>query len=228
MAKDFRDFAGMAGKTAKAVGRQARQHGVLMSLSDKEIRSFLPQVVDPGERVDAYAGLRPHNDCPKVPRKRRVQDGFGGRRTVGKMVETTIGVADFVSGNWDPDDPRHGTGMHGGLDSLAGRLRIEFDPDTSGCEHVMVVTNARLLLMRVRTGVGRKVGPAIVPWWVRRDQVPACRPDGDGRGRLFLGFADSSWIRMWGAGEEEQIEAVRACFPHAPGPWHGEKQDKKR
>ncbi|WP_158079502.1 hypothetical protein [Actinomadura sp. CNU-125] len=49
-------------------------------------------------------------------------------------------------------------------------------------------------------------------------------------GDLGLGFADSSWIRLHGTPSAEskaRAEAVRACFPHVPGPWPGDKPPKK-
>ncbi|OLT11971.1 hypothetical protein BJF79_03985 [Actinomadura sp. CNU-125] len=57
-------------------------------------------------------------------------------------------------------------------------------------------------------------------------QVTAAAATGD----LGLGFADSSWIRLHGTPSAEskaRAEAVRACFPHVPGPWPGDKPPKK-
>ncbi|MFI0357701.1 hypothetical protein [Actinomadura sp. 9N407] len=218
MAREFRDIAG---RTAKVVARQARRRGVFLSLSDGEVRSFLAGVIDAGEGVEAHAGLRPHPDCPKVPRRRRVEDGFGGKTPVRKMAGVAIGIADVLSGEWEPDTRSLlTTALHGGPDSLAGQLLVQFNPVTSGCEHVLAVTDQRLMLVRIRSGVGRKLGPAIVPWWVRRVQVPASR--GYREGDFGLGFADSSWIRLNG-GSPAQGEALRACFPDAPGPWPGDR-----
>ncbi len=218
MAKEFRDIAG---KAAKVVAQQARRRGVFLSLSDGEIRSFLSGVVEAGERLEAYADLRPHHDCPRVPRRRRVQDGFGGRTPARRMAGAAVEMAAFAAGEWEPESKRRlTTGLHGGPDSMAGRLLVQFDPVTSGCEHVLAVTSRRLMLVRIRSGVGRKLGPALVPWWVERVQVPASRRYG--QGDLGLGFADSSWIRLHG-GVPARGEALRACFPDVPGPWPGDK-----
>ncbi|OLT11972.1 hypothetical protein BJF79_03990 [Actinomadura sp. CNU-125] len=165
MANEFRDIAG---KTAKVVAKQARRRGVYLSLSDEEIRSFLAGAIDAGERLETYADLRPHRDCPRVPRGRRVEDGFGGKTAPRKMVGAAFNIAVVASGEWDFPDPKHTTALYGGIDSLAGRLLVEFNPVTSGCEHVMAVTDRHLMLVRIRGGVGRKLGPSLVPWWVPR------------------------------------------------------------
>lgn len=222
MAKEFRD---VAGKAAKVVAQQARQRGIFLSLSDGEIQSFLSGEVEAGERLEAYADLRPHHDCPKVPRRRRVQDGFGGKAPARKMAGAAVEIAAFVGGGWEPDSRgRLTTVFHGGPDSVAGQLLIQFNPVTSGCEHVLAVTSQRLVLVRIRSGVGRKLGPAIVPWWVQRAQVSASRRYG--QGDLGLGFADSSWIRLNG-GAPARGEALRACFPDVPGPWPGDKKPRR-
>ncbi|QFG22299.1 hypothetical protein [Actinomadura sp. WMMB 499] len=221
MAGEFRDIAG---KTAKGVARQARRRGVFLSLSDDEVRPFLAQVMDPGARLDAHAAVRPHSECPKVPRRRRVQDGFGGRTAPRKMVGAAFEITAFVSGEWEPDDPRTGKGLYGGPDTVAGRLLIEFNPVTSGCEHILAVTDRHLMLVRIRSGVGRKLGPALVPWWVERHHVPAARRHGPTD--FALGFADTSWIRLQGTAVA-QCEALLACFPDVPGPWPGDKPPKR-
>lgn len=218
MAQEFR---GLAGKAAKVVAQQARQRGVFLTLSDEEVRSFVSGVLEPGERLEVFAGLRPHHDCQKVPRRLRVQDGFGGKSSARRLAGAAVSIAAFASGEWELDGhARLTTALHGGMDSLAGRLRVQYDPETSGCEHVFVLTSARLMLVRIRSGVGRKLGPAIVPWWIRRDQVPATRRYGDGD--FGIGFADSSWIRLYG-GRSDRGEAVRGCFPDVPGPWPGDR-----
>ncbi|WP_106402547.1 hypothetical protein [Actinocorallia populi] len=218
MAQEFRD---LAGKAAKAVAQQARQRGVFLSLSDEEIGAFVSGVLEPGERLEVFADLRPHPDCPKVPRRSRVQDGFGGRSSARKMAGAAVSIAAFAAGEWEPDSRAlFSTALHGGMDSLAGRLRVQYDPETSGCEHVLAVTDTRLMLVRIRSGVGRRLGPSLVPWWVRHDQVPACRRYDEGD--FALGFADSSWIRLRG-GLARRGEAVRACFPDVPGPWPGDR-----
>ena len=217
LASEFREIAG---RSAKAVGRQVRQRGFFISLSDEEVRSFLSGVVDPQERLEAYMGVRPHRDQPRVPRKRRVQDGFGGKRPAGQVAGVAFMVGAIAAGEGGGGrTPRQNTVLHGGFDSVAGRLLIELNPVTSGCEHIMAVTTRHLILVRVRSGVGRKLGPAIVPWWVPRDQVPATRRHG--KDELSLGFADSSWIRLYDRGSGDG-EAVRTCFPDAPGPWPGD------
>ncbi len=45
MAREFRDIAG---KAAKVVAQQARQHGIFLTLSDEELQAFLSGVVEPG------------------------------------------------------------------------------------------------------------------------------------------------------------------------------------
>ncbi|WP_336081076.1 hypothetical protein [Nocardia sp. SSK8] len=217
MANDFRD---LAGKAAKAVAEEARQRGGFLTLNDDDITSFLASAVEPGEQVLTFAAVTPHHDCPKVPRKRKVEDGFGGRSATRKLAGAALGIAAVASGEWDLGDPRQSTALHGGLDSLAGQLRIHYDPVTNGCEHVLALTSARLVLLRIRSGVGRKFGPALIPWWAHRAHVVASRPHGTTG--LSLAFADSSWITLQG-GSADRATALRTAFPDAPAPWPGDR-----
>ncbi|APE36413.1 hypothetical protein BOX37_23560 [Nocardia mangyaensis] len=204
----------MAGKAAKAVTEEARQRGGSLALNDEDITAFLAGVVEPGEQGVAFGRFTPDLDCPKVPRGRKVEDGFGGRSTTRKIAGAAIGVAAVASGEWF-GDPRR-SALHGGLDSMAGRLRIQFDPVTNGCEHILALTNTRLILLRIRGGVGRKFGPALIAWWAHRSHVVASRPRGNGG--FSLAFADSSWITLHG----DPDTVLRTAFPDAPSPWPGE------
>lgn len=214
MANDFRSIAG---KAAKVVAEEARQRGGFLTLNDEDIAGFLAGVVEPGEQVVAFDRARPHDDCPKVPRGRRVEDGFGGRSTTRKLAGVAVGVAAVASGEWF-GDPRQSTALYGGLDSMAGQLRIHFDPVTNGCEHLLALTTTRLVLLRIRSGVGRKFGPALVPWWAHRTHIQATRRTG--RDTYSLAFADSSWITLYGTPDSP----LRTSFPDTPGPWPGEPQ----
>ncbi|MFF2085934.1 hypothetical protein ACFVVM_19320 [Nocardia sp. NPDC058176] len=212
MVNDFRSFAG---KAAKAVAEEARQRGGSLALNDEDITAFLATVVEPGEQGVAFDRFTPHLDWPKVPRGRKVEDGFGGRSTTRKLAGAAIGVAAVASGEWI-GDPRQSTALHGGFDSMAGQLRIQFEPVTNGCEHILALTNNRLILLRIRSGVGRKFGPALIAWWAHRSHVIASRRNGTIG--FSLAFADSSWITLRGNADS----TLRTAFPDTPSPWPGE------